>query len=305
METKCIEEGDGFTLHFLASNRPFIGKFLLEMVTKSGSADRFSLELLEGEGLLLNAHFTEAGPEFKAQLERTLYEIELGVLSPYHAARILEMKALSMDEKRGLIQDQILRIIRRFPHLFSEMQQFFLAFSDQYFRCRTVFEVAETLRALYTLRKKVLRTAEQQPGRRHAEVKVRRRTLNYPLEQKEALEVTVAMNFLKENEVFKKNHLLKAIQNILPEVTLISGSDYQEKEEPLHLLTIEIEKEGGFELQEIADLKRWLPCTLKGKIEHLQHTLFMPRNEEEILRHIITLGRELRFARDLPHAPPS
>lgn len=209
METKCVEEGDGFTLHFLAPNRPFIGKFLLEMVTKSGSADRFSLELLEGEGLLLNAHFTEAGPEFKAQLERTLYEIELGVRSPYHAAWILEMKALSMDEKRGLIQDQILRIIHRFPHLFdydlfSEMQQFFLAFSDQYFRCRTVFEVAETLLALYTLRKKVLRTAEQQPGRRHAEVKVRRRTLNYPLEQKEALEVTVPMNFLKENEVFKK-----------------------------------------------------------------------------------------------------
>ncbi len=275
------------------------------MVTKSGTADHFSLQLLEGEGLLLNAHFNEAGPEFKAQLERTLHEIELGVRSPYHAARILEMKALSMDEKRALVQDQILGTIRRFPHLFdydlfSEMQQFFLAFSDQYFRCRTVFEVAETLRALYTLRKKVFRIAERCPGRRHAEVKVMRRTLSYPLEQKEALEITVAMNVLKENEVFKKNHLLKAVQNILPKVTLIVGSDYQEKEAPLHLLTIEVEKEGGFEIEEIADLKRWLPRTLKGKIEHLQHTLFMPRNEEEILRNVITLGRELRFARDLP-----
>ena len=97
------------------------------------------------------------------------------------------------------------------------------------------------------------------------------RTLSYPLEQKEALEITACMNVIRENEVFKKSHLLKAIQTIIPKAELISGSDYQEKmEAPIHLVTLEIEKEGGFDKEDIDKLKEWLPRALKGKVEHLQ-----------------------------------
>lgn len=289
------------TLHILTPRRTFIGKFILEMVSQL-SPNHFSLTALQEKFL----HFTIEFNESSSDLERIIYEIEWGVRSPYHAARILEMKALSMDEKRGLIQERILYIIRRFPHLFdydlfSEMQQFFLKHSDRYFRPRTVRDVAQTLSALYMIRKKTLLSHEKNPSRRHVNVKVMRRTLFFPLDQKEALEISVGMNVLRENEVFKRNHLLKAVESILPDVRFVANSDYQEKEEvPLHILTLEVEKEGGFEPSDIADLKRWLPRALKGKIEHLQRSLFMPRNEEEILRNVVTLGRELRFARDLP-----
>ncbi len=297
-----LEKGEGaMTLHLLASRRPYIGKFILEMVSHL-SPNHFSLDAVHEKSLIVTVHIDEDSPE----LERIIHELELGVRSPYHAARILEMKALSMDEKRGLVQERILNVIRRFPllfdyDLFSETQQFFLKHSDQYFRPRRVQEVAQTLSTLYMIRKKLLLAHEKCPLRRHVVVKIMRRTLTFPLEQKEALEVSVGLNVLRENEVFKREHLIKAIQSLIPEARLVSGSDYQEKEEKfLHLLTLEIEKAGGFEVEEIVDLRQWLPRALKGKIERLQRSLFMPRNEEEILRHVVTLGRELRFARDLP-----
>ncbi|QVL58232.1 MAG: hypothetical protein KFB93_03895 [Simkaniaceae bacterium] len=306
-----LEVSHDLTLHLLSEDRPFIRKFILNMVTniplRNAFPDRFSLDRVKETLLFATVHFNESSPELHTYFERILYELELGVRSPYHAARILEMKVLSMDEKRGLIQDRILGAIRRFPNLFdydlfSEMQQFFLTFSDQYFRVRSVKEVSQTLMALNRVRKKVLLSGEKAPKQRHVEVKVKRRHLNFPLGHKEALEVVIGMNILRENELFKKSHLLKAIQNILPKAELVVGSDYLDKEgeDPLHLIALEIEKEGGFEPEEISDLKRWLPRALKGKVEHLQRALFMPRNEEEILKYVVTLGQELRFARDLP-----
>lgn len=298
----------GLTLYLLAKKRPFVGKFILELLyhtpLKNVHPNHISLDIVQEDFLLATIHFEESSLELQIYLERLIYELEWGVRSPYHATRILEMKALSMDEKRELIQDHILRVIRRFPKvfdydLFSEMQQFFLSTSDQYYRSRSVREVGQTVMAFYLMRKKVAQCSEKDPERRHVFVKVMRRTLSFPLEIKETLEVTIGMNTLKDHEVFKKSHLLKAVQNILPEAEAISGSDYKDKEGE-HLLTLEVEKEGGFTNEEIRDFKRWLPRTLRGKVEHLQRSLFMPRNEEEILRHTITLGKELRFARDAP-----
>lgn len=306
-----LEYSNGLTLYLLSEDRPYIRKFILYMVTNvplRGSAPtHFSLDRVNASLLLATVCFEESSPELQAYFERITYELELGVRSPYHAARILEMKALSIDEKRGLIQDRILGFIRRFPHffdydLFSEMQQFFLIFSDQYFRVRSVKDISQTLMALYVARKQIISAAEKVPKQRQVEVKVMRRHLNFPLGHKEALGIVIGMNVLRENELFKKIHLLEAIQSILPEAEFVVGSDYLEKEEkePLHLITLEIEKEGGFEPEEVKDLKRWLPRRLKGKVEHLQRALFMPRNEEEILKYLVILSQELRYARDLP-----
>lgn len=306
-----LETADGLKLTLLSEDRPYIRKFILSMVTsvpiRGCIPTHFALDRVCGSLLKATVHYDKSNPELQGYFERILYELELGVRSPYHAARILEMKALSMDEKRGLIQDRILGIIHRFPthfdyDLFSEMQHFFLAQSDQYFRMRKVREIAQTLTALYVVQKKIEKASEVAPKQRHVEVKVLRRRLNLPFGEEEALEVVIGMNALRQHEVFKRSHLIKAVQNIVPEANVISGSDYHDKErdEALHLITLEVEKEGGFDPEDISDLKRWLPRTLKGKVEHLQRSLFMPRNEEEILKNILTLGKELRFAKDLP-----
>jgi hypothetical protein len=55
-----------------------------------------------------------------------------------------------------------------------------------------------------------------------------------------------------------------------------------------------------FSKEEISRLRLSFPEQLKHCIEVALKPLFMPRNEEEVMRHIVTLAGELRFIRDLP-----
>jgi hypothetical protein len=66
---------------------------------------------------------------------------------------------------------------------------------------------------------------------------------------------------------------------------------------------LEIEKGDGsdFSLEEIQLLKVSMPDQVKGSVEQLTHPIFMPRNEEEVLRNIMELSRQLRFVGDMPH----
>ena len=71
----------------------------------------------------------------------------------------------------------------------------------------------------------------------------------------------------------------------------------------IQTLYLEIEKKGAdFTLDEIHLLRTVLPDQIKAGIERLAHPIFMPRNEEEVLRNIMTLSRQLRFVNDIPQA---
>jgi hypothetical protein len=67
------------------------------------------------------------------------------------------------------------------------------------------------------------------------------------------------------------------------------------KEDNIHLLYLEVEGEVDLKL-----LKEKLAEEIKNGIERVMHPIFMPRNEEEVMRNIITLSNQLKFPRDLP-----
>ena len=70
------------------------------------------------------------------------------------------------------------------------------------------------------------------------------------------------------------------------------------------MLYFEVEKEEltDFSTLEREGLKEKLSIELQAGIEKVAHSLFMPRNEEEVMRNIITLSNQLRFFKDLPQA---
>ena len=65
---------------------------------------------------------------------------------------------------------------------------------------------------------------------------------------------------------------------------------------------IEIEKlqDSAFTTDEIKYLQKNLPRELKESIESVIHPVFMPRNEEEIMRNILLLSQQLNYVADLP-----
>jgi hypothetical protein len=237
-------------------------------------------------------------------------EIRLGIVSVYHANRILEIKGVSINEKTLLIQERITSLNHRRPahfdyDIFIQMQHFLVSCRDEFKALRESHHLSRIIYILYFFQKKIRALTELFPQKRHVNFKLRTTRVYFPFGVKSALAVFVGINFLKENEVFDYRHLLNAIQDLISEVVMIEDSYFvnENREERFQTLYMEVAKKDGgdFSSKEIAMLKEALPDRIESQIEHFIRPMFMPRNEEEVMRNILTLSQQLKFVRDLPH----
>ncbi len=244
-------------------------------------------------------------------------EIRLGVVSNYHARRILEFKGLSTDGKTAMVQEKIGSLIQSHSKdfdrgIFTQMQQFLVTCREDFKKARSYHHISRIISNLYSLRKVLKQSVESAPSKRHTVLKFLKTRLEVPVgiskqvKEKPVLGVLMGINFLREHEVFEADHLFHAIQKHLPGLRMIPDSPFSEKEGggPVQTIYIEIEKENGmdFTLDEIQILRNALPEQIKAGVERLTHPIFMPRNEEEVLRNIMTLSRQLRYVNDIPQA---
>lgn len=236
-------------------------------------------------------------------------EIRLGLVSVYHANRILEIKGLSADQKTSLIQERIASLLEKRPDdfdsdIFTQMQHFLVMCSEEFKGAREYGHMSRIIYVFYLFRKAIQQQIENVPGVRHLTLKLCKTKLHLPFGTKRVLGVFVGINFLNDNEVFEERHLIKAIKVYFPQISVISDSNFVSllREDKIQLLYLELEKTGGeeFTLAEIKMLKERLSEDLKNGVERLMRPLFMPRNEEEVMRNIITLAQQLRYPRDLP-----
>jgi len=237
-------------------------------------------------------------------------EIRLGVTSVYHASRIMEIKGLSADEKTSLIQERIAFLIQRRPKdldydIFGQMQHFLVMCREEFKAVREYHHMSRIISVFYLFRKVLRQQVETKPHKRHLSLKLINTRLHLPFGVKRVLALFVGLNFLKENEIFEQRHLIKALQHSIPDLKAVEDSCFtdENREDNIQTIYLEIEKESGldFSLEEIKKLRKELPEGLKSRVERLMRPIFMPRNEEEVMRHIVTLSQQLRYMRDLPH----
>lgn len=247
--------------------------------------------------------------EVKRNLHAIETEIRLGVVSNYHARRILEFKGLSTDGKTAMIQEKIGSLIQSHSKdfdqgIFSQMQHFLVCVRDDFKSLRDYHHISRIISNLHSLRKFIQQNVGVYPNKRHVIFKFLKTKLTHAAQKEKAvLGVLAALNFLREHEVFETGHLIGAIQKNLSGVKLVDGSAFVEREDVTQTLYLEIEKQDGsdFSMEEIQLLKVSLPDQIKGHIEQLTRPIFMPRNEEEVLRNIMALSRQIRFVGDMPH----
>lgn len=313
------------SLAFVSRALPYITKFVYDLLSRWTVPGRrisiphfCSSELPHPEigGVLLVAIETKLVIDCRTEDEiiRTALpmleaELSMGATSFFHASRIMEVKGLTLDEKAALVQEKMMDWVDRFPDFFDVdlihwMQEFFLLTRDTFKAVRDVRQLSIMVVTFYHFAKKLKRAVEKEGRQRHIFIKTLVSTLQTPLSQKRVLGVCVGMNFLRPNEVFEETHLFKAIKNCLPHVKCVSGATYSVRasEEHAQTIYIEVEKESGqrFLPKEIRELKGGLVDSVKCHVEHLVSPIFMPRNEEEVMRNIVTLSQQLRFVRDLP-----
>jgi hypothetical protein len=237
-------------------------------------------------------------------------EIVLGLESAFYAQRILEIKGLSADEKTALIQGFMAFLIKKFPHaygddLFIEMQHALVTFRDEFKASRQVRHLSRMISVQYLFRKSLRESVKKHPNRRYVSLKMFRAYIkNGSGGRKKVLAILVGMNFLRDQETFGEKHLLKTLQHYIPSAQAIDQSFFVNKlaSENVGTFYLEIEKKDGtdFTTAEIRKLRRDLPPNLKNRIEHKQHPVFMPRNEEEVIRNILALSSQIKYLRDIP-----
>lgn len=252
-------------------------------------------------------------PEELAQIREHLSIIEsevlLGMESSYYARRILEVKGLSLDEKTALIQEHIASLVKRLPHefdqeVFKEMQQILVMCRDDFKAARSFTHLSRIISVQYLFRKSLREAVKNTPQRRHLSLKLLKGLINTPNGSKRVLGVMVGINFLKEREIFELQHLLNAIRNQIPQARAIEHSFFANRrgQESICTFYVEIEKDDGkdFTGEEVGRLRQELPRELKESIQHVMSPVFMPRNEEEIMRNILSLSNQIKFLNDKP-----
>lgn len=219
-------------------------------------------------------------------------EILIGARSIYHARKILEMKGLNIDDKTAVVQEKIAALVRRFPKvfdydIFSEMQHFLVSTKGVFKSEHQPSDISRIIFTLYRFRKEI---EQREAGKRHLCLKLKNTTLHTPLGIKEVLSVFVGLNFLNEHELFEERHLLSALAHFIPTIKAVPGSYYKNDQ----ILYLEVEKP----TQEL--LIPELTTEIQKRIEQLVPPIFMPRNEEEVMRNILILSNQLRYLRDIP-----
>lgn len=233
-------------------------------------------------------------------------EIRLGIESYYQACRILEIKGLMGDEKTALIQENIVSLIKHRPQDFdydilSEMQHFLVLCKEEFKQARSWRHMSRIICVHYLFRKTLKFSLDVYPERRYINVKLIRARIH---DKNRVLGLAIGVSYLRENERFEAQHILNGIQALLPQAKKVQGSFFcnKSRSDPTLTLYLEFEKQDGLPitLDEERLLKEELACELKNRIEQWINPIFMPQNEEMIMRHILTLSGELKYIRDLP-----
>lgn len=245
--------------------------------------------------------------EVRRNMQAVETEIRLGLVSHYHARRILEFKGLSSDGKTAMIQEKISSLIQNHSKdfdqgIFSQMQQFLVNCPDEFKKARDYHHISRMISNLYSLRKVLKQNIAVFPEKRHVILKFLKTRVTHNKNSKPVLGILVGLNFLREHEIFEEGHLVAAVKQLLPKAGLVPGSCILDpiRENSLKTTYLEMEKEdeADFTLDEIQVLKNRLENTLKGHIEQLTYPIYMPRNEEEVLKNIVTLSQEIRNPKD-------
>ena len=251
--------------------------------------------------------------EVRRNLQAIETEIKLGVVSTYHARRILEFKGLSTDGKNAMIQEKISSLIQSHSKdfdqgIFSQMQQFLVNCPEAFKENRDYHHLSRIISNLYSVRKVIKQNVAVVPAKRHVMVKFFKTQLKFSQgnkQEKPVLGILAGLNLLQEQELFEADHLSAAVRQLLPTAQFVIGSAILDpmREALLQTVYLEIEKRDGteFNLLEIQRLRQGLTERLKNHIEQRTHPIYMPRNEEEVLRHMMTLSQQIRFVNDQAH----
>lgn len=308
------EENGQIAIHVTSLYRKDLLRFFLEIVTnflvpgKSLYIEKFNSHR-EDDLIFCEAYIVPASEEEKEGICENYHlleeEIKLGLKSAYRAKKLLELKGLFFQEKEAYVAEEMRKRVIRFSKyfdydIFPLMQKFLVSVNQEYKSSRSYQVLSKIISTSYLILQKIEEEGDDFPKERSFVLKLLPLFVPTPFGEKRILGCFVGMNFLKDNEFLEERHLLKAFRKYHPDASLIEGSYFMQKNEESFVFYAEIEIDDSFSFSQIDFLKKELKKDVKGSIETFVRPIFMPRNEEEVMKYIVTLSKQVTEVNDLP-----
>jgi len=223
--------------------------------------------------------------------------------------RVDEKELLPYDEKCFLAKDFLEKLISKFSRavdkaVFKELDRIFANLESAFILQRSSTHLAKLAYSIYFIRRKLSRDMATFPFRDYFDLRVFPSSLQFTFGSKPVLSILTHAQLKDKYEVFDEEQILFLIRTAMPEAQLVKDSTYtfQASKNTVKTLYFEINKKSGlpFTHQETKQLKELLKRKVKFSIEKLVPRVFMIRNEEEILKNILILSREIHFRSDPP-----
>jgi len=256
--------------------------------------------------------FVEDGRDLntiKKHLPLLKTELALSLSSSQYLERYVDTKALAFDEKATQVQQYMRELLRRLPSqfdfsLFRDMSAFFALSQPDFRKHRHAKHLARIIVSNFVMKKRVDHALSVAPEKRHLELRFIRSKLHFIFGTKPVLGLSVVVSLKDEYEMFEDTQILAAVQKFLPQAQIVKKSYYhwRPNRDRVKYTYIELEKRSGsqFDQEEIHLLKRELKEELLKRIVKLVPSVFMIRNEEEIMRNLLLLSQELKYLSDFP-----
>lgn len=242
----------------------------------------------------LSSLFFREQKEFETSLLEQLHSILIKTTAEHKIDQIKQQLTTSLQNKTEPYDRDI----------FSEMQYFVSFFSQSFAALRKSSHLTRLVSFYYLFRKNLQHQVQEAPEKRHLSLKLFRSFLLDEKKERPILGVLIALNFLKEHELFDTLHALEAVQHCLPHAELVPLSSVTDRQnlQKIRILYFEVQKgdHSPFSIEETALLRQRLPLELKSSVENVVNTVFMPRNDEEVMRSIILLANQLKYVDDIP-----
>ncbi len=237
---------------------------------------------------LFSSHLTSLTSRSDLDFDQTLFEHASELFRHAFAEKKIEEARLNLE--------RYLKNRRAFfdRDIFSEIHYFTWLYKTRFIGKRDRALVTKLIGLQYLFRKFLKQKITESPSARHVALKI------FPLRHSEktsSLGLLIGINLIKECEIFEERHALKAIEQLLPDIHLVPGSFIQDGRDmqKIRLFYLEFEKGNGepFSSRELFLLRRQLSKEVKVCVETLIHPLFMPRNDEDLLRFSLQLCGQL------------
>ncbi|MBP9840807.1 MAG: hypothetical protein KBC64_00085 [Simkaniaceae bacterium] len=188
--------------------------------------------------------------------------------------------------------------------LFEEIHPFLSLFNDSFKAIRESKHLIRLIAYEHLFKKILKHSLTHHPSHGQVSLKLLRSSLCYERLKQPVLGILVGINLMSDHELLEEKHLFRAVQTIIPQAIKVPHSYLTDRRSDprMRIAYLEIKKTGRTPLSqaEIADLRKKLPSEIKKRIETVVHPLHIEPSEEETMRHILLLSKEIQSIKDLP-----